>query len=264
MKRVKFCMILMFTAFLLCLFAKVYSENYSGELGEVKGKVEILKNGEKDWIPAVEQMPLQLKDRIKTYNKSTCNLEIDDGSIINVGDNTDMLVESLEVTKEKHESKFSLFFGKLVANISKMRQTKMNVNTPTSVLAVRGTEFAVEASSDKANVGVFEGEVAVKGSADSDTEEIKVKPDEETTVLKDEKPQQPRKLEEVMLKYKERNDNLKKRVQLLKERLKRVPPERRAQIRKMTLERAGKIKAKRTELRERRQRGDQQESQQGQ
>src|SRR3989339_1706673 len=248
MKRVKFCMILMFTAFLLCLFAKVYSENYSGELGEVKGKVEILKNGEKDWIPAVEQMPLQLKDRIKTYNKSTCNLEIDDGSIINVGDNTDMLVESLEVTKEKHESKFSLFFGKLVANISKMRQTKMNVNTPTSVLAVRGTEFAVEASSEEAKIGVFEGEVAVKSAIESDTEEeVKVKPNEETTVLKDEKPQPPRKLEAVMLKYKERNDNLRQRAQMLRERLKRVPPGKRAVLRKKALDRFQKLKNKRAE-----------------
>jgi len=248
MEKTKFYAVSMVTVFLFCLFNVIYAGNFSGELGEVKGKVEILKDGEKDWIPAVEEMPLQLKDRVKTYAESTCNLELDDGSIINVGDNTDILVENLEISSDKHESKFSLFFGKMIANISKMRQTKMNIHTPTSVLAVRGTEFAVEASSEEAKIGVFDGEVAVKSAIESDTEEeVKVKPNEETTVLKDEKPQPPRKLEAVMLKYKERNDNLRQRAQMLRERLKRVPPGKRAVLRKKALDRFQKLKNKRAE-----------------
>ena len=116
MEKTKFYAVSMVTVFLFCLFNVIYAGNFSGELGEVKGKVEILKDGEKDWIPAVEEMPLQLKDRVKTYAESTCNLELDDGSIINVGDNTDILVENLEISSDKHESKFSLFFGKIMEN----------------------------------------------------------------------------------------------------------------------------------------------------
>ncbi|MDD5686670.1 MAG: FecR domain-containing protein [Elusimicrobia bacterium] len=222
-------------------------QNYPGEVGEVKGVVEILKNGETEYIPAVEEMPVQLKDRIKTAKNSSCNLELDDGSLIYIGENTEASVDALEIGKEKHNSKISLWLGKIIANIAKLKNTKMEVHSLTSVVAVRGTEFAVEAAADKTDVGVFEGEVAVKSGNDSIKEEVSVKPDEQTTVLKDQNPSRPYKLTEVMERYKERNKVLKGRLEILRERLKKESPERRTKMRQLAMGRFQKMKERRSE-----------------
>ncbi|MBN1383791.1 MAG: FecR domain-containing protein [Elusimicrobia bacterium] len=239
----------------LMLLAFIYSllptpclcaETYYGEIGEVKGTVEILQDGEEEWIPAVGEMPVQLKDRVKTAEKSSCNLELDDGSLIYIGENTETSVEILDITGKKHESKISLWFGKLIANIKKSKQTKMSVHTPTAICAVRGTEFAVETEGEESSVGVFDGQVGVKSTEDAeDEEEISIDPDQETTVMKGNPPRPPRKLSEDMLKYKERNEKLRERVKLLKERLKRTSLKDRLKKRNEAL---GKFK----ELREKR------------
>lgn len=221
------------------------AEKYSGEIGEVKGTVEILKEGETEWTPVVEEMPVQLKDRLKTSEKSSCNLELDDGSIIYVGENTETSVEFLELTGERHNSKISLWFGKIIANISKSKDTKMEIHSPTAIVAVRGTEFAVEATQEQTDVGVFDGIVGVKSIEDTEAEEVFVKPDEETTVLRGRRPRKPRRLSPAMLKYRKRNIRLRKQVKRLKERLKRLSPEKRAKIRHRALKRFEKIRAKR-------------------
>ncbi|MEW6555726.1 MAG: FecR family protein [Elusimicrobiota bacterium] len=239
-------------SFLLSIFLPVYlstflsAQTFSGEFGEVKGTVEILKEGEMDWAPAVEGMPVQLKDKIKTAENSSCNVELDDGSIIFVGENTEAAIDTLEITTEKHDSKVSLWFGKILANISKSKDTKMEVNSPTAIVAVRGTEFAVESSGEKTAVGVFDGEVGVKNTEGTEIEEVNVKPDQETLVERGIRPRPPSRLV-LMQKYKERNARLRKRVQSLKEQLKRHPPEHRLKMRQTAFEKFKKLREKRIE-----------------
>lgn len=240
------CLAILFFTFYLLFFTSLYSEDFSGEIGEIKGTVEILKVGETEWVPAVSEMPVQLKDRLKTAENSSCNLELDDGSIIFIGGNSEASVENLELTSEKHNSKISLWFGKIIANISKFKNTKMEVHSPTAVVAVRGTEFAVESNAQQTDVGVFDGEVAVKNTEGAEVSEVTVKPDEETSVQKGGRPRTPSRLA-VMQKYLERNQMLKKRVAMLRERLRRVPPAQRAEFRRRALERFKKLREQRLE-----------------
>ncbi|MBI5574384.1 MAG: FecR domain-containing protein [Elusimicrobia bacterium] len=225
-----------------CLFAQVFS----GEIGEIKGTVEILKDGETEWVPAVSEMPVQLKDRLKAAENSSCNLELDDGSIIFIGENTEASVEMLELTAEKHNSKISLWFGKIIANISKSKNTKMEVHSPTAIVAVRGTEFAVESKGEETDVGVFDGEVGVKNTEGETVEEVMVKPDEETSVRKGVRPRPPSRLI-LMQKYKDRNLRIRNRVAQLRERLKRLPPEKRLKARQIAYEKFRKLREKRIE-----------------
>ncbi|MFH0948339.1 MAG: FecR family protein [Elusimicrobiota bacterium] len=238
----------LFTFLPFYLSTCLYAQTFSGELGEVKGTVKILTEGESVWVPVVEEMPVQLKDRLKAAENSSCNLELDDGSIIFIGENTEASVEMLELTSEKHNSKISLWFGKIIANISKLKDTKMEVHSPTAIVAVRGTEFAVDTSTtdEKTDVGVFDGEVSVKNAEESIGEEVTVKPDEETTVPKGIRPSSPSRLL-LMQKYKERNACIRDRVADLRERLKRVPPEKRAKARRITYEKFQKLREKRIE-----------------
>lgn len=222
------------------------AEKYSGEIGEVKGTVEILKDGETEWVPVVEEMPVQMKERIKTSEGSSCNMELDDGSIVYVGENTETSVEALDVSGEKHESKISLWFGKLIANIKKSKQTKMSVHTPTAICAVRGTEFAVEAKEDASSVGVFDGQVGVIGADAAEGEkEVAVEPDQETSVSKGELPLPPSRLSEVMLRHKERNNLLRERVKSLRERISKTPLKERLKKRNVALKKFKNLREKR-------------------
>lgn len=222
----------------------IYAQDFSGEIEEIKGTVEILKEGETEWVPAVSEMPVQLKDRLKAAENSSCNLELDDGSIIFIGENTEASVEMLELTAEKHNSKISLWFGKIIANISKSKNTKMEVHSPTAIVAVRGTEFAVESKGEETDVGVFDGEVGVKNTEGKTIEEVTVKPDEETSVQKGTRPRPPSRLI-LMQKYRERNLRIRNRVAQLRERLKRLPPEKRAKVRRIAYEKFQKLREKR-------------------
>ena len=238
------CSVLLSTLLPFYLSTCLYSQDFSGEIGEIKGTVEILKEGETEWVPAVSEMPVQLKDRLKAAENSSCNLELDDGSIIFIGENTEASVEMLELTAESHNSKISLWFGKIIANIAKSKNTKMEVHSPTAIVAVRGTEFAVESKDKETNIGVFDGEVGVKNTEGEIIEEVTVKSAEETSVRKGVRPRPPSRLI-LMQKYKERNLRLRKRVAALRERLKRLPPEKRVKARQLAYEKFRKLREKR-------------------
>ncbi len=250
------CLILLYAAGIpLSAFS---AERFSGELNDIKGMVEVLKRSQKKWFKAINGLPVQLYDQIRTGEDSSCVVELDDGSLIFVDANTHTSLRSLEITAEKHDSKLLLMVGRVVASIARKKNTKMKIRTPVSVGAVRGTEFAVATDGKAANIGVFEGQVAVKSvtdaSSDSDEDspagEVLVNPDEETSVAQGSTPSMPSPLQELMLRNKERMAQLRGRVQELRERLKRVPPEELQAARSKTLERFRQIKEERQELRE--------------
>lgn len=264
---------------------KAFCGKFPGEITEVKGTVEVQKAGRPKWYKAISGLPVQLKDRIRTQANSSCNLELDDGSLIFVDENTEASVEYIEVSSDKHTSTLGLWFGKLLNNIKKTSSTKMKIKCPTAVISVRGTEFAVIASSLSADVGVFEGAVAVSSATTMSGEELEeqvststaaaqvtvstttvqistssivttplaevsVKPGEQTTVAHGETPQTPTKLSRLMQKNMERLDSLKGRVQELREKLKRTKPEYLDQVRQEVLDRVMSMKDERNELRE--------------
>jgi ferric-dicitrate binding protein FerR (iron transport regulator) len=144
----------------------------------------------------------------------------------------------------------------------------MSIKCPTAVISVRGTEFAVEAGSAAASVGVFSGEVAVSSASEKSGEELEaaasteavtapslaevsVKPGEETTIDKGESPKPPTRLSLLMQKNAARMNELRGRAQELREKLKRVKPEYLDKLRQETLDRVTNINEKRNQLRER-------------
>jgi hypothetical protein len=227
-----------------------YSIEPTGEINNLRGKVEILRDGLADWGGIEAGMPVGAGDRIKTGPRAMCDIELDDGSILHVAANSEIKIESLDIKADKNESSFSLFFGKIIASVTKLKKTKMQVKTPLSVASVRGTEFAVEANDKETSVGVFDGSVAV-ASAELSGEELEalVQKDQETKVTPGQKPLPPGKLGEVMKKNREYMDELRDRVQELKEKLKRVPPEERAASRKLVAERFEKLRSERQDMR---------------
>lgn len=247
--------------------AKAIAGKFPGQISQVKGIVEVQKGVSGKWYKAAEGLPLQLKDRIRTDKASSCDLELDDGSLIYVDENTEASVEFIELTKEKHTSTIGLWLGKLLSNVKKTPSTKMKIKCPTAVISVRGTEFAVEADTASANVGVFEGMVSVSSDTEKTGEEldaqastaapqgaalneVSVKPGEETTVDKGAAPKPPTRLSLLMQKNRERMNELRGRVEQLREKLKREKPEYLDKVRQSTLDRFIKAREQRNGLRE--------------
>lgn len=224
----------------------------SGEINDIKGTVEILKSGETVWDKAENGLQIEENDRVRTKPRSSCDIELDDGSMIHVAANSETTLEKLDLKEDEHTSSFKLYFGKVIASISKLRKTKMEVRTPTSVCAVRGTEFAVETTEAETNVGVFEGQVAVANpdAVQTDTAEVLVNPDQETTVEKGINPKVPASLRAAMIKNRERMLEMRMRVKALREKLKRVPPAERMKARLAAKERIQNIRDKRKGQRE--------------
>lgn len=249
----KFRKIVLFFAWVFIAFslsARSYSTEAAGEINNPKGKVDVMRNGQNAWGAAMQGLPLGGGDRIKTGPRSMCDMELDDGSMIHLAANSETKIESLEIKEGQNVSAFSLFVGKMIASINKLKVTKMQVHTPMCVAALRGTEFAVDTSSSETEVGVFDGAVAVKNTDLSGEElETMVQKDQETKVAAGQKPLPPGKLGEVMLKNREYMTELRDRVRQLKEKLKRVPPAERAETRQHIAERFEKLRSERQDLR---------------
>lgn len=240
--------LLLFSAF----FCTLQAEDLAGELNNIKGTVMYLQSGDTEWDTAINGLAIGPNDRIRTKPRSSCDIELDDGSMIHVAANSETSVDRLELKEEEHVSSFKLLFGKVIASISKLKKTKMEIRTPIAVCAVRGTEFAVETSSSDTNVGVFEGQVAVVNPdvAQAPGEETLVNPEQETTVEKGINPRIPAALREAMRQNRERMAEMRQRVKALRAKLKRVPSADRIKARFAAKERLQKARQMRQNQRE--------------
>jgi hypothetical protein len=130
-----------------------------------------------------------------------------------VEQNSEIVLSELSADFKTKKIKTSIFlaFGRLISNIAEFmhRESRYDVQTPTLVAGVRGTEFVVETTdTEKTDVGVFKGKVAV-GGVDREGKLIKesevlLMGGSQTSVLKFKRPLPPFGLKKKMLLHKER------------------------------------------------------------
>lgn len=150
----------------LCLIAGPASaqdaERWDARVTAVTGEATIRPPGGEENVAATEGMPLEEGDAVVTGAGSSAEIALDGGSLITLDANSTFVLEKTE----KADSVFSLSFGSLLAKIQSLGERHLSVRTPTTVAAVRGTEFGVEATGEgESHVGVFdEGRVEVTGA----------------------------------------------------------------------------------------------------
>jgi len=107
------------------------------------------------WGKATNGMKLKLKDKIKTGNNGKASLILYESAIISLKPNTEIMISDLSkdlaIIKQSKGTTWNKFTG-----LSGLRG--LEVETPTTVATVRGTEFKVSAK----QVIVAEGNVEVK------------------------------------------------------------------------------------------------------
>lgn len=164
---------LLFHLFFLLLLAHPVlcaqsSAPFSATLIDFEGEVLIQKGGEALWLPVEKDMPLEQGDHIKTGAKAFAEILVDDGSQIRLEENTEITLSELSADAQAKSITASVYLwvGRMLSNISRFAhsRSKFEVQTPTVVAGVRGTDFAVEVMDSKqTDVGVFDGEVGVAG-----------------------------------------------------------------------------------------------------
>lgn len=120
----------------------------SVELKRVVGRVEILRTGQTQWLPAVVGARLVEGDDIRAFSGASAELAFPDTSTVVLVENSRLLVTKLEFDQQKQSRivLLHLAVGKLRAvihqtaiTLARARQSNFAISTPTAVAAARGT-----------------------------------------------------------------------------------------------------------------------------
>jgi hypothetical protein len=135
----------------------------SAELRRVIGRVEILRKGQSQWIPAVIGARLVEGDDIRAFSGAQAELTLPDTSTVQLAENSRLLITKLEYDAQQ-QSRFVLLHlvvGKVRAAIAqtaitlvRARQSNFGISTPTAVAAARGTIVWVYTDGTKSLVAV--------------------------------------------------------------------------------------------------------------
>jgi hypothetical protein len=132
-------------------------EQRAGEVSRVIPAVNILRSGQS--MAADAKAPVYWQDELNTLASGRARVSLDDGSILNLGSNSNLRVAKHDVGAQQTELAVGL--GKIRIQAQKISRPsgKFEVRTPAGVAGVIGTDFYVDYESNTMSVIVFEGRV---------------------------------------------------------------------------------------------------------
>jgi len=221
--------------------APAADDHWDARLTAVTGEVTVLPADGGEESAAEVGMPLEEGDRVVTAAGAEAEVALDGGSLVTVRESSDFKLEKTA----KAETSFLLAFGSLLAKIQKLGSQSLQVRTPSAVAAVRGTEFGVEVEGENSHVGVFdEGRVEVGGSGGKEV----LTPNQETSVEKGRAPLRAAPLRRFVVQRARMQAQLR-RLRAIRRNWKSLPPDRRREMRRRTLERLRELRRKTREER---------------
>lgn len=211
-----FLIILIFILFFL--FPVVIFSEEIAHITNIKGKVFLIRNG-KTQTP-VNNLALYPNDIIKTLKNSSCEIFFTDLAITLLEENTKLTLKTISKTQNNKQANYFLNTGKALSSINKLNKNdSFNVQTPSAIAGVRGTEFLVDADNDASEVAVYDGDVDVTAlSKDGKVlGKQKIKKGLFLKLWKNKKPGKPLKLTQRLKNLAKKFPALRKRFQYLKQ-----------------------------------------------
>jgi FecR-like protein len=132
----------------LAIPARAQQAPPSAELKRVIGRVEILRKGQTQWVPAVIGAQLVEGDDIRAFSGAQAELALPDTSTVLLAENSRLLMTKIEYDQQNQSRivLLHLVVGKVRAAIAqtaitlvRARQSNFGISTPTAVAAARGT-----------------------------------------------------------------------------------------------------------------------------
>lgn len=118
-----------------------------GQIKVAKGAVHVEREGKR--MAATVGMPVRTADVLVTGADGSAGVTFSDNSLVSIGASSVFAIDKYRFDTTTHAGEFegSLRKGKLAAVSGKMVKQapeSMKIRTPSSVMAVRGTEFVVQ------------------------------------------------------------------------------------------------------------------------
>lgn len=128
------------------MYAAVAHANDVGQIKTVKGAVHVERDGKR--IDALAGMGVRQSDVLVTGADGTVGVTFLDNSMLSLGPTSTLAIDHYSFDPTTHVGRFDASLKKgTLAGVSgrmvKQSPESMRVRTPASVMAVRGTEFAV-------------------------------------------------------------------------------------------------------------------------
>lgn len=150
MRKVTSIAVLLFAAVLMIAVSVPGAALHAAEtvaiVERVTGQVSIDRDGER--TPAVEGLAIEAQDTVITSPEAAIGLRFTDGAEIALGPETTFRIQEYRYDRTRDEGAFKgrLSRGTLSARsgrIAKRGRDRMLVETPSTILGVRGTRFLV-------------------------------------------------------------------------------------------------------------------------
>ena len=149
--------------FLLSLCPTAYSDSVHHEaVGKVTG---ISHSASEDGTPASLKDVVRTNELLTTNKSGRLRVQLEDGSILSIGSETQVRVTKHEASTG--ETLIDLRSGRLRSRVVKVRKggTHFQVLTPQGRISVVGTDFFVDATSERTQVVVYSGIILVGENA---------------------------------------------------------------------------------------------------
>ncbi len=188
---------LLLLAVLLLFSFSMQNQNNHARLKFVIGKVQVLSPKKTIWKRARLNQSVMAGDRVRTNLNSRAELEMPDGSIIKIHENTIFDVKTIKTAARdnKDEMSFTLFAGSIWAKFKKLVNSRQSrqIESPSAVVAIRGTTIEMDVDISKRTVlRVIEGKVSLRSKDVAG--EVMVGTNEESVVEKGKAPTAPRRI----------------------------------------------------------------------
>ena len=135
-------------------------EKWVAKVVSAQGKVQALRQGEKQWSPVKFHDPFCPGDRIRVLTQSRADLLLMNESTLRLDQNTTVTFSPPETEKT---SLIEVLKGAI--HFFSRHRRNLKVVTPFVNATVEGTEFYITVEADRAFLSVFEGQVSVSNRA---------------------------------------------------------------------------------------------------
>ncbi|HEX8638393.1 MAG TPA: FecR domain-containing protein, partial [Pyrinomonadaceae bacterium] len=126
------------------------------------GAVYVVSDAQSRQLAAGEQ--LQKGERVRTAKDSNAVLRLADGSTVEMRERSEFAI-----TENRRGVTIQLERGDVIVEAAKQHNGRLYVQTPDSLVSVKGTIFAVESGTKGSRVSVLEGEVQVNHAGKDET-----------------------------------------------------------------------------------------------
>ena|GEM_PF-1120745 len=159
---------MIFAAALLCSFPAGARPAEAGRASvcvyQYKGEVLVAGPAGDGWTAVNGPVLLAEGSRLRTGKNAWCQILAGDGSFMNIYENSETTLDKLRFGGEGRDYGFSFVKGRVLWMAAKLKSglSRFEVRTPAAVCAVRGTDFAIDISSSSSEIGLFEGQLAIR------------------------------------------------------------------------------------------------------